>query len=296
LNPNQNFSVTAQEKRTLAKMLKNIVIFTLFLSTTFAVFKIFLWKSFFPLIQIVGWQSFLKACATILVAWPLTQFDGSDPIQYFDGSPHITDSPKDPYYQELLRTFPPPEIVLSESASFHEKVLALRKFTSSILPIESAWGQTPEPVRATTLLGLNKKSEPYPNLCSKNSLIFIQYLTAIGIVARQVGFINHTATEVWNPTTQRWEYHDSHFDESPELNGRYLSAAEAHDLYMAHEPFTFPKEIMDVLGTVVIIPRSDFARGHLPRWHYFDFNNLAYFRPQRLSADSWDRWRAYPTF
>ncbi len=141
------------------------------------------------------------------------------------------------------------------------------------------------------LLGDNAKRAKYPRLCSKLAKIFVQYLAAAGETARIVDLREHTAAEVYNPAEEHWEYHDPFFD-APALgaDGRHLSAAEAHDRLARGETVAFPGPAY-VFATVVTLARNNFAGDKLPAWHYFHYDQLAWWRVERVSPASWSYWQ-----
>ena len=55
-------------------------IFASGLLASYVAFKIFTWSSFLPLVNIVSIQSLAKLGITILIAWPFSLSDGTDPV------------------------------------------------------------------------------------------------------------------------------------------------------------------------------------------------------------------------
>jgi hypothetical protein len=171
-------------------------------------------------------------------------------------------------------------------------VLGIRKYVSGLLPEQSELPRFPEPRKATVLLGKNPLGKKYPKLCSKDAFIFIQYLMAFGIQARVLQLNNHIATNVWNPETKVWEYHDPYFDADAKADGRNLSGAEIYDRLRTGQAVKFSRNDMArFFDTVVYVPRNNFSQGKLPSWHYFNYDNLDYWKVKRVSDNSSEYWR-----
>jgi len=155
------------------------------------------------------------------------------------------------------------------------KVETLRKFVSDILPVSSPAPSGPEPTRALTLLGDNQYGKPYHRLCSTNAKIFVQYLRGLGIYSRMVQLNHHVSAEVWNKELNKWEYQDSYNDTAAKEKGNYLSTIEIFDMIQEGLPVSIPKQdAKSIFKTAVCIPRANLADDELPKWHYFNYDNL----------------------
>jgi hypothetical protein len=56
-------------------------------------------------------------------------------------------------------------------------------------------------------------------------------------------------------------------------------------------PVSIPKQdAKSILKTVVYIPRVNLAGDELPKWHYFNYDNLYSWKVLRVSAESGDYW------
>ncbi len=73
------------------------------------------------------------------------------------------------------------------------------------------------------------------------------------------------------------------------MDGRRLSATEAFELLMAEKHFEY-RGHKDVFRTVVYVPRTNFSGDRMKKWHYFNYDNLAYWKVLKVSEVSRDLW------
>jgi len=271
---------------------KIIAILILFLSmiTIYTGLKVAMWKPYYSIAEITNYQSFIKLGLTTLITLPFKLPNGEIAIKKIGGDFLIVDSSNSKGIIELYNKFPPPELVLNKDSSWRVKVETLRKFVSDILPGSSPAPSDPEPERALTLLGDNQYGKPYHRLCSANAKIFVQYLSGLGIYSRVVQLYRHVSVEVWNKELNKWEYQDPYDDTAAKENGNYLSAVEIFDMIQEGLPVSIPKQdAKSIFKTVVYIPRANFA-DDLPKWHYFNYDNLYSWKVLRVSAESGGYW------
>jgi len=50
------------------------------------------------------------------------------------------------------------------------------------------------------------------------------------------------------------------------------------------------QDAKSIFKTVVYIPRANFAEDDLPKWHYFNYDNLYCWKVLRVSAESENYW------
>jgi hypothetical protein len=241
-------------------------------------FKVYTWSPFYSFVQLSRWQSAIKLVATVLVSSPFELPDGSPAIKRVGDSVYIVESPVSKPIQDLLKTYPLPKQITHAKTAWRDKVNYLRKHVHTLLPLKSKLPQSPEPVKAVELMGENIYKEKYPKLCSKNSKIFVQYLTALNIDSRMLQLQGHNAVEIWNPSTKSWEVQDPYFDSDVrDSQDNYLSAKDAFMSLKNKTPFRF-KGSHEVFKVVGYIPRVNFAGDNLPKWHYFNYDHLDYWK------------------
>ncbi len=257
----------------------------------YLVHQLWVWQPYFQFHNGVTYKATLKLAATVVLCQPFNETEAA--IGRFAGDAIIY-QPYNPELQRLLAAFPPPDEFLDQRLPFRQRITALRKFVAGILPNRSLMSQTPEPVRALEILGENPQHAKYPRLCSKLSKIMVQYLSAVGVVSRVVQLEGHIAVEVFSQHSGQWQLQDPFFNTEATRQGEPISAAKAHDLLVNNLPFEFdgPKKVFLTVG---FVPRNNFAQDHLPKWHYFNYDNLDYWRILRVSdrtADFWKRLHA----
>jgi hypothetical protein len=223
--------------------------------------------------------SLIKATMTVVLAFPPGYFNSSSDSMLVGNDIYFVDKPTAKNLVQLLERYPLPADILDVSRDREVRLESLAKYVRGLLPATSVKPQSPEPVLALELLG-DQDGVKYPKLCSKDSKIFVQYAAALGFVTRMVQLKNHVAAGVFNENNGQWEMYDPYFGCAPRYRGEVISSIVASDLLAAGMDFDFcgPK---DVFRSVTIIPRTDFAKGKLPRWHFFNYDNLAYWRPMR---------------
>jgi hypothetical protein len=158
----------------------------------------------------------------------------------------------------------------------------------------------PDPESPIEILGENKYGKPYRKLCSRDAKLFSSYLAGFGIASRVVQLRNHVSVEVFNGKTSRWELHDPYMNFSVRFNNQNLSALDMHFLYKKNVEFNFPTEKMNksILDTVVIVPKTNFASHESINifgydLNYFSYDNLAHWKPIKLSDTSDRVWREF---
>ncbi|MCA1989168.1 MAG: hypothetical protein LDL07_08490 [Desulfarculus sp.] len=253
----------------------------------YLVHQLWAWDPYFQFYNGASVRAFLKFAATIVFSQP---FDASQAVIVVRGGDAIIQEPQNDGLRHLLSEFPPPEIVRDPQKPFHERVTALREFVAEILPEKSPMPQSPEPVSALELLGENPQKAKYPRLCSKLVKIMVQYLSAVGYVSRVVQLDGHMALEVFNPRSNEWEMQDPFYNTWASFEGKPISAAKAHDLLLENKRIDY-RAPQDSLRTVGFVPRNNFSQDHLPSWHYFNYDNLDYWRVLRVSDHTWDYWK-----
>jgi len=272
------------------KTIITILILFLSMSMIYTTLKIVMWKPYYSIAEITDYKSFIKLGLTTLITLPFKLPNGEIALKKIGGDLLIVDSSNSKGIMELYNKFPPPEIVLNKDSSWRVKVETLRKFASDILPWSSPAPSDPEPEMALTLLGENQYGKPYHKLCSANAKIFVQYLSGLGIYSRIVQLRRHVSVEVWNEELNKWEYQDPYNDVAVKENGKYLSAIEIFDMIEEGLPVSIPKQdAKSMFKTVVYIPRANFA-DDLPKWHYFNYDNLYSWKVLRVSAESEGYW------
>lgn len=249
--------------------------------------QLWVWSPYFQFYNGTSIKAFIKFVTTVSLFQP---FDESQGVIVTRGGDAIIHEPLNDGLRLLLSEFPPPGLVLDPQKTFRERVTALREFVAGLLPDHSIMPHSPEPVRALELLGQNSQKTKYPKLCSKLVKIMVQYLSAIGFVSRVVQLNGHMAVEVFNPESNEWELHDPFFKTWASFEGKPISAMAAHDLMIKNQQVKYgaPKEL---LLTVGFVPRNNFSQDHLPKWHYFHYDNLDYWRILRVSDRSADFWK-----
>jgi hypothetical protein len=268
-----------------------ILILFLLISMIYTSLKIVMWKPYYLIAEITDYKSFIKLGLTTLITLPFKLPSGKIAIKKIGGDLLIVDSSNSKGILELYNKFPPPEPVLNKDSSWRVKVETLRKFVSDILPGSSPAPQDPEPKSALTLLGDNQYGKPYRKICSADAKIFVQYLSGLGIYSRMVQLNHHVSVEVWNKELNKWEYQDPHRDIAAKVNGNYLSASEIFDVVQEGLPVSIPKlDAKSIFKTVVYIPKANLADDELPQWHYFNYDNLSYWKVLRVSAESEGYW------
>lgn len=253
--------------------------------------KGYAWSPYFQFFQWPqGHVEKLKVSGKLLLTIAFQQPSGTP--KTIGNTTLITEDAASPGIVQLFKKYPPPQDVI-EAANWQTKVEGLRAFVSNILPASTGRPASPEPVSALDLLALDENQEPYQKLCSKNALIFTQYLTGLGIPSRIVQLKNHVTTEIWNEAEQRWEIQDAYYDSAATYQGKPLSAIEAFDLLQSGEDIDFVASD-HVFDQVIYIPRTDFSAGNLPDWNYFSFRNLYYWDVVRLSDEAHKFWYQLP--
>jgi len=261
-------------------------------AVSFAMVKVVAWWPLRSLFFFPGMASFIKAIGTVAIAWPvggLGSTGSMDKIALINDETYMVDDATHPELVRLLEKYPLSPEILDSSRPPEIRLSELAAFVSLLLPINSRRRHYPEPVSALEILG-DGDGEPYPKLCSKDSKIFVQYANALGFSTRLLQLHHHIAAGVFNPVKQKWEMYDPYFGCAPQKNGEFLSSTEAFELYARGQPFDFCGS-KSVFQTVVTIPRTNFASGSYPRWHYFNYENLAFWRPHRLSSSSDEIWQ-----
>jgi len=271
----------------MRQQLKYGLFFVVVLLMIMLAWKVNVWSPYFQFIQ---WPQEsiekIKVGGKLMLTVVFQQPTGN--IKTIGNTTLIIEEADAPGIVELFKQYPPPKEVL-EASDWQTKVEQLRTFVSQILPISTERPASPEPVSALDLLGLDKNQDPYQKLCSKNALIFIQYLTGLGIQSRIVELKNHVTTEVWNEANGRWEIQDAFYDSAAKYLGKPLSSIEAFDLLQAGKKIEFPASD-HVFDQVIYIPRTNFSAGNLPDWNYFSFRNLYYWDVGRLSDKAQKFW------
>lgn len=253
--------------------------------------QLWAWQPYFQFYNGTSHRATLKLAVTVALCQPFSENEGK--IGRF-GEAAIIYEPNNAELRRLLASFPPPAEFLERRLPFEQRITALRKFVAGILPSQSSMPQDPEPVRALEILGENPQHAKYPKLCSKLSKIMVQYLSAARYISRVVQLEGHMAVEVFAQHSGQWQLQDPFFNTEATRQGEPISAAKAHDLLVNNLPFEFdgPKKVFLTVG---FVPRNNFAQDHLPKWHYFNYDNLDYWRILRVSdrtADFWKRLHA----
>lgn len=245
----------------------------------FFLLKAAVWFPLRALFQFPTWTSVAKAAATVILASPPGYFGTGGHQVMVNNETYLVDDPSSVNLIRLLDQFPLPPEILDRSQSRQARLEKLAVHVSGILPLDSVKPQNPEPVSALEILG-EKDGVMYPKLCSKDAKIFVQYAAALGFTTRMVQLEHHVAAGVFNPEDGQWEMYDPYFGCAPRYRGKVISSVVANELYERGLDFEFcgPKS---VFGSVTLIPRTDFGGGTLPAWHYFNYNNLAYWRHVR---------------
>jgi len=249
----------------------------------FLVFCLVKTAMWFPLRVFFEFPTFLsaaKAVLTVLLATPPGYFGtGGHPV-IVNNEIYLVDEPEAAGLVRLMQKFPLAPEIVQTSLSREARLEKLAAHVSHMLPQTSSKPQSPEPVSALELLG-ERDGVKYPKMCSKDAKIFAQYAAALGFTTRMVQLQNHVAAGVFNGETGEWEMYDPYFGCAPRYRGKIISSVVASDLYKSGVEFDFcgPKT---VFGSVTVIPRTDFAQGSLPWWHYLKYDHLAYWRHVRV--------------
>lgn len=254
----------------------------------FLVQRAYIWRDYGPFFRPRTLGAVAKLVVTVAFISPPSGQDGPGDLIHLRGKAYLVDKPENQNLQELVRIYPLPAKLINDSVTQEKNLINLASHVSTLLPKSSVLPQYPEPTSALILLG-SSEGKRYPKLCSKDAKIFTQYATVLGYKTRLLQLHQHIAASVYNPEKNKWQMYDPHWGCAPTLNGNLLSAPEAFDLYMQGKDFDYcgPKE---VFKTVVIIPNTLFG-SEFPRWHYFNYDNLSYWRPVKISGNSDPFWK-----
>src|SRR6478672_5220316 len=120
--------------------------------------KIYCWSPYLPFFQARTFNNFGKLFFTVAFSLPPTYHYQYTQLKYIDNELYIYDLPTSDELKILLAKLPPPEIVKDSSRTWSLRLETLAKFVSKLLPETSTMPHSPEPVRASILLGLKGNS------------------------------------------------------------------------------------------------------------------------------------------
>jgi hypothetical protein len=242
--------------------------------------KLVLWWPYRAFFQVKSVPSFLKLVATILITWPPATWTDQQQLVRLAGKDYLVDRPAHPKLIQLFKQFPPPAKVLDPKQSMATRMEVLARFVSCQLPKTSPLPSFPEPSDALTLLGKNQQATPYAKICSKDAKIFAQYAAGLGYYTRLVQLKSHIIASVFDEQTESWKAVDPYNGCLVRFEGRWIASEEAHDLIKQGHKIDYCG-YSDQFESVIITPRTNFASGTLPRWHYLHYDNLSYWRRSR---------------
>ena len=254
--------------------------------------KFILWSPFLEIVTIKNYKDLLKIFFTISITSPPENFQ----IKEINNKFYILENIESEKFINFIQKYPPPSNI--KYLEEQEKIIELRKFVHSILPINNdKAGTNYEPESSFVILSDNEDKKLHFKICSADTKLFSSYLSYYGIINRIIQLENHIGLETFNKNTNKWEFHDAHYNDSIFYNNEYIGTKKINELLSKNIKFKYEGPI-ESFNTIIYLPKSNLISSkqlYISRFNmnYFSYDNLSLWKKILITEKSSSFYKDY---